>query len=394
MILDLCPYWVYPITGGGPSRVYNLNKSISNKIPLCQYSFRPTIVMKNMGLDIFHSNKQVLSSNYEENRISFPIILASSYFLYKFSLPQDLFLSPISTVFLKNKLEMAFSKSNIIQVEHPWLFDFALKQKKTDALLVSCSHNFETSFLNDQSGGLNDYISNIERKSIDEADIVFSVSEDDIKKFIKKFDISNKKECFVIPNGVDCDKFKKVSQYERTDAKHKLGFDDKIIILFIGSVHKPNFEAIEIIEDIAKKTDNRKIFFLIVGSVGIGLKSHDNVMYTGFVENTDLYLRAADIAINPLISGSGTSLKMLEYMACGLPVISTPTGARGLNLTHKEECIITDISSFNTWIIELSDNSDACNNISDNARMKIEKIYDWNIIASKVTDIYNEFTRG
>ncbi|MFN7173813.1 MAG: MlaD family protein, partial [Thermaurantiacus tibetensis] len=37
-------------------------------------------------------------------------------------------------------------------------------------------------------------------------------------------------------------------------------------------------------------------------------------------------LRGADVALNPISSGSGTNLKMLEYFAAGLPVLSTPHG--------------------------------------------------------------------
>ena len=34
-----------------------------------------------------------------------------------------------------------------------------------------------------------------------------------------------------------------------------------------------------------------------------------------------------------MFSGSGTNIKMFDFMAAGLPVISTPTGARGINLS-------------------------------------------------------------
>ena len=47
------------------------------------------------------------------------------------------------------------------------------------------------------------------------------------------------------------------------------------------------------------------------------------------------YLAAADVAVNPMFSGSGTNIKMFDFMAAGLPVISTPTGARGINLSES-----------------------------------------------------------
>jgi GT2 family glycosyltransferase len=37
--------------------------------------------------------------------------------------------------------------------------------------------------------------------------------------------------------------------------------------------------------------------------------------------------------VNPMFSGSGTNIKMFDFMAAGLPVVSTPTGARGIALS-------------------------------------------------------------
>jgi glycosyltransferase involved in cell wall biosynthesis len=39
------------------------------------------------------------------------------------------------------------------------------------------------------------------------------------------------------------------------------------------------------------------------------------------------------VAVNPMFSGSGTNIKMFDFMAAGLPVVATPTGARGINLS-------------------------------------------------------------
>ena len=40
-------------------------------------------------------------------------------------------------------------------------------------------------------------------------------------------------------------------------------------------------------------------------------------------------LHAADCALNPVCSGSGSNLKLIEALAAGLPVLSTPFGMRG-----------------------------------------------------------------
>ena len=47
-----------------------------------------------------------------------------------------------------------------------------------------------------------------------------------------------------------------------------------------------------------------------------------------------------------MMSGSGTNINMLDYMAAGLPIISTSVGARGLNLKNHSDTIICNISKF------------------------------------------------
>ncbi len=51
------------------------------------------------------------------------------------------------------------------------------------------------------------------------------------------------------------------------------------------------------------------------------------------------HLRSATLAINPAVSGSGVNIKLVEYLAMGLPVVSTSRGMQGLGLeagTHLE----------------------------------------------------------
>ena len=54
------------------------------------------------------------------------------------------------------------------------------------------------------------------------------------------------------------------------------------------------------------------------------------MIFTGPVESVAPYLRAADIAVVPLQNGGGTRMKILDYFAAGIPVVSTATGADGM----------------------------------------------------------------
>jgi hypothetical protein len=43
------------------------------------------------------------------------------------------------------------------------------------------------------------------------------------------------------------------------------------------------------------------------------------------------YAEICTVGLNPVMQGSGTSLKVLDYLVCGLPIISTEFGMRGYN---------------------------------------------------------------
>lgn len=57
----------------------------------------------------------------------------------------------------------------------------------------------------------------------------------------------------------------------------------------------------------------------------------DSVSVEGFVPDLTDALGSAAAMINPLRFGSGIKLKVIEALACALPVVSTPVGAEGID---------------------------------------------------------------
>jgi glycosyltransferase involved in cell wall biosynthesis len=49
----------------------------------------------------------------------------------------------------------------------------------------------------------------------------------------------------------------------------------------------------------------------------------------GFVDSLVPLFAAADVAVNPVGAGSGSNIKVAEYLAAGLPIVTTPVGLRG-----------------------------------------------------------------
>lgn len=52
----------------------------------------------------------------------------------------------------------------------------------------------------------------------------------------------------------------------------------------------------------------------------------------GDVPAVEDFLRSADVAVNPAVTGSGVNIKLLDYLQSRLPVVSTPLGVAGLPL--------------------------------------------------------------
>ncbi len=70
----------------------------------------------------------------------------------------------------------------------------------------------------------------------------------------------------------------------------------------------------------------------------------DKVQVMADVDNMADILRAASIFLHPHSGGSGIQNKLIEAMACGLAVVTTPTGNQGINGKSGENLLIGEDS--------------------------------------------------
>ena len=224
-------------------------------------------------------------------------------------------------------------------------------------------------------------------------DLCFAMSEEDKLIFSQIYGVETSK-ISIAPNGVDED-FYANGYMGRSKRESVIPVP---LIIFIGSGHPPNVEAArQIIHNIAPKLPNA--YFLIAGSVCWEIRKDlwgKNVGLTYFItdeEKRELF-RVADIAINPMIRGSGSNLKMLDYMAAGIPVVSTVVGARGLSLENYCHAIICDIDSFPAEISHIIAKKELADLLSHNGRELVTIYYDWKKIADSMStaliDIINK----
>lgn len=121
-------------------------------------------------------------------------------------------------------------------------------------------------------------------------------------------------------------------------------------VLFVGNLtYEPNVEAAAVlVEQVLPSLTAllaRPVEVILVGdylaSGPIGVMSRNPaVTVTGYVGDLEPFYHRADVVVAPLSRGSGTRFKLLEAFAHGVPVVSTPAGAAGLDVRHGEHLLI------------------------------------------------------
>jgi len=134
--------------------------------------------------------------------------------------------------------------------------------------------------------------------------------------------------------------------------------------------------------------------------VGGGLPPHnmidthpDHITYHGFVEDITPFLQESTAMIFPLFSGSGIKIKLLEAMAYGLPVVTTPLAAEGITITSGTHYLSAQSpEDYLHQIGNLLDNPELVKRIGEQARSCMQEHYSWSQRAAELTAYLNTCT--
>jgi polysaccharide biosynthesis protein PslH len=290
-------------------------------------------------------------------------------------------------------------KVDIIQCEFPITSLSAFIVKKIlEIPLVFDSHNVETERMRSMANVSSTYTALTkltEKTSCVCSDYIFVVSEKD-KEGYATWGIP-KQKIAIIPNSVEIQKFTK--DIEKNKIRKYYNLNNKTVLIFHGDLqYPPNIEACQILvksifPQILKQYP--QTYLLLVGRSPPKL-SHPNIITTGFVENLQDYIAAADIAVVPLLQGGGTRIKIIQYLSCGKPTVSTIKGAEGLDLKNGQDILLTEQpdSKFINLVLQLIENKNLRKKIGDNARNKAELEYDWEKTATKAVQIYSNLIQS
>lgn len=184
----------------------------------------------------------------------------------------------------------------------------------------------------------------IERQAVEEAAAIIAVSEDDAESLVRGKQTAG--PVLVVRNGAG----EPVSgrELEAVINKVRSQIEDPSV-LFLGSGHMPNVDAARyILEHIAPKCAN--VQFNLVGSVCDSLikSAPKNVRLWGILDDAEksAVMQSCTFAINPMLSGSGSNVKVADYLGHGLYVVSTEFGQRGYPASIADHVLVTSVENF------------------------------------------------
>ncbi len=182
----------------------------------------------------------------------------------------------------------------------------------------------------------------------------------------------------------------------------KYEIEGKPTFYHIGSMNwMPNEEGIRwFIDEVLPKTVEKVpdfVYHLAGRSMPEWLTTMKNphVDIIGEVPDAKAFVANHDVAIVPLLSGSGIRIKIIESMALGKTVITTRVGAEGILYDEEVNIIIAENKAKMVEAIRsLNENPQTAVRIGQAARQLVEKTYDNRKIIARLLMFYEQIKPG
>ena len=381
-LLDVSPYSSRMPVTGGTRRIHFVNRGIARAgWDVFQHAY------SGMGVKgPYLSRLFQIEEHYHEYRYVNPIMVVANRVLKEASGPQ------IAPTYLPHALcyspalNRELARADAVMIEHPHYYPLIRGKLRDGQKLIHNSHNIESMIYHESESRLGQHAERellaMEKALFREADLSFTCTDADRDYVIEHFGVVPERVA-VAPNGTDAEGMQVPYEEERMAAKAALGFPAGPVAYFAGSFWDPNNEAAQAIAAMAQVAPH--IYFVVAGTVGRAIEGDhpSNLHVLGFVDDLRPYIAAADVALNPMQSGGGSNIKVFDYLAAGLPVITTPFGARGIADDSGLALTMRELDAFPATIDALIE-GDRIGDIRQAARKLALDKYDWGAISAEM----------
>jgi polysaccharide biosynthesis protein PslH len=388
-ILMLTPYLPYPLYSGGQIRSYNLLKHLSAKHNITLFSF------------IRSETEKQFIPKLKEFCTDVKVFVKRPPWSLRSLLLSAVTVNPLVVcMYLKKELTLEIEKAtfkNHFDLIHAETFYVMpnIPQNNIPVILVEQTieylvykHYTETVKIYPLKQLMEYDVSKIlywEKEYWKKATRVVAMSEADrneMKKVVSKLQVD------LVPNGVEPEFF----------SMNKVKNKNKKIVLFVGNFKwLQNREAVSILireiwPIIQKKLPDVKLW--IVGRFPpkeiINLSSKSITVSSNLYDIRDAY-KNSDVLLAPIYGPGGTRYKILESMASGLPVVTTPTGIEGIGAKIGRDVLVSNnVFGLAKATIKLLTDQKIYESLSKNSRNLVKTNFNWKNIANSLDRIYKE----
>lgn len=161
--------------------------------------------------------------------------------------------------------------------------------------------------------------------------------------------------------------------YPKIDISERNDFAASQGIVFIGSIHEPNIDAVKFLyEKIMPLVwkENPELEVSVIGNVAekLDLKLYPKFNFLGFVESIEDHFIKSKLMVAPLRFGAGVKGKIGQAFEYFLPVVTTDIGAEGMQLANEKNVLIANNEkSFAEAIIRLNSDEKLWNTLCENS---------------------------
>ncbi|HEX4375016.1 MAG TPA: glycosyltransferase family 4 protein, partial [Puia sp.] len=233
-------------------------------------------------------------------------------------------------------------KATHVILEHPyygWLG--VLLKRFCNVKLIVHSHNIEGLRWKTLGKWWWKILWNYEKFTHRNADYNFFIQDEDKKYAVENFGLNSSK-CITVTYGIEWNKIPSAQELSRSKQQvrttHNIS-EEKKILLFNGAFkYKPNLDAlnkiIDVIDPLLQQQINFQYAIIICGMdipEEIIAGKYPNIIIAGFVDDISVYLKGADVFLNPITEGGGIKTKLVEALGYDLNAVSTEHGAIGID---------------------------------------------------------------